>query len=208
MPRSIETATWDNIIFPVEQFSNLNPLDKGDFSGLEIEDIRDIHPEWYAQLENDPYGTRFPGGESYKDLICRLESCLIEMEQQVRFCSLCAFFTFPCSVFYLQVSPVLVVSHVSVIQCLLAYFRNSPVRECTNIEVPLHTVIEMTPMKGAGWSERHICLIEPNPEFIPNAPSSDEDSADVPSSPKTPIWGDHHQHSRHLSGTIDNIFFK
>ena len=103
-------------------------------------------------------------------------------------------------------SPVLVVSHISVIQCLLAYFRNSPVHECTNIEVPLHTIIEMVPMKGAGWSERHICLVEPDPELIPY-PLSSSDDEDIPSSPKTPIWGDHHL-SRHMSGIVESTFFK
>lgn len=170
MPRALETVTWERTYFEVEQYSNLNPLDKGDYAGCEIEDIKEIYPVWYQKLEQDPYNTRFPGGESYKDLVNRLESCLIDMEQQV--------------------SPVLVVSHVSVIQCLLAYFRNSPIHECTSIEVPLHTVIEMTPMKGAGWSERHINLMTNDARSVVSSPKISM-SDDEPSSPKTPIWGDH-----------------
>jgi broad specificity phosphatase PhoE len=42
----------------VEQFSNLNPLDKGDFNGLELDQIQDIEPDWYAALEKDPFHTR------------------------------------------------------------------------------------------------------------------------------------------------------
>ena len=110
MPRAYETADLEDFR-RCEQFSNLNPLDKGDFTGLEMGEIQSADPEWYARLKSDPFQTRFPGGESYKDLIQRLESCLIDMEQQV--------------------APVLVVSHVSVLQCLLAYFRGSPVEECT-----------------------------------------------------------------------------
>lgn len=175
MPRAIGTATWPSFLFRVEQYSNLNPLDKGDFSGLELEEIMSIHPQWYTELESDPYKTRFPGGESYHDLVNRLESSLIDMEQQV--------------------SPVLVVSHVSVIQCLLAYFRNTPVQKCTSIEVPLHTVIEMSPMKGAGWHETHYPLCDVAEDCPP--PVDDQ----LPPSPRpTPIWGDHSLHGRNLAG--------
>ena len=83
MPRAYETADLEDFR-RCEQFSNLNPLDKGDFTGLEMGEIRETDPEWYARLQSDPFQTRFPGGESYKDLIQRLESCLIDMEQQVR----------------------------------------------------------------------------------------------------------------------------
>lgn len=54
-----------------------------------------------------------------------------------------------------QVVPTLVVSHVSIIQCLMAYFRNTRVEKCMEIEVPLHTVIKFTPVRGGGWSESH-----------------------------------------------------
>ena len=52
-----------------------------------------------------------------------------------------------------QVVPVLVVSHVSVIQTLLSYFRNSSVKDSFSIEVPMHTLIKITPVGGGGWTE-------------------------------------------------------
>jgi broad specificity phosphatase PhoE len=54
-----------------------------------------------------------------------------------------------------EVVPTLVVSHVSILQCLMAYFRNTRVEQCMSIEVPLHTVIKFTPVRGGGWSESH-----------------------------------------------------
>jgi broad specificity phosphatase PhoE len=78
---------------------------------------------------------RFPGGESYRDLMSRLTSVVIDVEQEV--------------------VPTLVVSHVSILQCLMAYFRNTRVEQCMSIEVPLHTVIKFTPVRGGGWSESH-----------------------------------------------------
>ncbi|GMH50100.1 hypothetical protein TL16_g00694 [Triparma laevis f. inornata] len=138
MPRAYQTAALDED-WRVEQFSSLNPLDKGDFTGLEMDEIEKVDPEWYAQLQNDPFQTRFPGGESYKDLIQRLEPCLIDMEQQV--------------------APVLIVSHVSVLQCLVAYFRGSPVQECTSIAFPMDTLVEMIPVQGGSWKENRYSLL-------------------------------------------------
>lgn len=83
---------------------------------------------------------RFPGGESYRDLVKRLTSVVIDVEQQV--------------------IPTLVVSHVSILQCLMAYFRNTPVEKCASIEVPMHTVIKFTPVRGGGWSESQHPLFE------------------------------------------------
>jgi broad specificity phosphatase PhoE len=115
-------------------------------------------------------------------LIRRLESIVVDLEQQV--------------------IPTLVVSHVSVLQMLIAYFRNSPVEEAMKIEVPLHTVLKFTPARGGGWHET--CH-----ELAPVSEKSNSFSAQrivsiegieqirkqytvegPPASP-TPIWGDH-----------------
>lgn len=59
MPRAADTVNWPNFEFQIHQTSNLNPLDKGDFAGMELEEIRQTNPEWYAKLEKDPFGTRY-----------------------------------------------------------------------------------------------------------------------------------------------------
>ncbi len=58
MPRAVQTASWDDLSFPIHELPNLNPLDKGDFTGLELDEIAELHPEWYAMLEKDPFLTR------------------------------------------------------------------------------------------------------------------------------------------------------
>mmetsp|Transcript_22992 Transcript_22992/g.48587 ORF Transcript_22992/g.48587 Transcript_22992/m.48587 type:complete len:630 (-) Transcript_22992:144-2033(-) len=144
MPRARQTVEWENYPYPVEMLSNLNPLDKGDFTGQELEESAEENPEWYSRLVGDPFHTRFPGGECYADLMSRLESIVVDIEQQV--------------------GPVLVVSHVSVLQALVAYFRNSPIEECTNIALPLNTVLKFTPSKGGGWQEsQHRVISSPTP---------------------------------------------
>jgi len=80
------------------------------------------------------------------------------------------------------VIPVLVVSHVSVLQVLLAYFRGTPVELCTSIEVPMHTVIKLTPAGGGGWVESRSAL-KTEPTSARNSPTPAEKFV-------LPIWGD------------------
>ena len=48
---------------------------------------------------------------------------------------------------------VVLVSHVSVIQVLMSYFRQTPIDKCSSNEVPMNTVIKFTPVSGGGWTE-------------------------------------------------------
>ena len=121
---------------------------------------------------------RFPGGESYKDLIKRLESPIIDVEQQT--------------------APVLIVSHVSVLQALIAYFRQSPANQCVNIEVPMHTVVKFTPSRGGGWVESRHELLPDEEGQINSDPmlhvTSESDLSALTSPDQvssSPIWGDH-----------------
>jgi hypothetical protein len=59
MPRAVETVDWDNLSFPVESLSNFNPLDQGDFAGIDLCEIKKIDPRWYAKLEQNPFNTRY-----------------------------------------------------------------------------------------------------------------------------------------------------
>lgn len=174
MPRAVQTATWEQLPYPVEVLSNLNPLDKGDFTGYELEEIAEFAPDWYARLEADPFRTRFPGGECYQDLINRLEPAIIDMEQQVGL--------------------VVVVSHVSVIQTLMSYFRCTQVQRSSEIAVPIHTVIKFTPARGGGWAESHHKLLEDEEIVVEQTPASPAIGM-IEKSPM-PIWGDHKPLSR------------
>ena len=58
MPRAAETVRWDEYDFRLEELSSLNPLDKGDFVGKELEEVQETHPSWYQKLEKNPFTTR------------------------------------------------------------------------------------------------------------------------------------------------------
>eukprot|EP00300_Choanocystis_sp_HF-7_P006962 c15005_g1_i2.p1 GENE.c15005_g1_i2~~c15005_g1_i2.p1 ORF type:complete len:246 (+),score=51.35 c15005_g1_i2:1030-1767(+) len=133
VPRAFNTAVHANV-GQVEQFPHLNPLDRGVMHSLSPDEIGRVHPNWVLQWNKDPLHTRFPGGESYSDVVLRLEPCLVEMEQQV--------------------APVLVVSHVTVLQILIAYFTRRPIRDVQTIEIPMNAIVEMLP-KGDGHFDCH-----------------------------------------------------
>ena len=108
--------------------------------------------------------SRFPGGESYGDLIDRLYSIVIDMEQQLGLA--------------------IAVSHVSVLQVLISYFRSSPIHRCMDLEVPMHTVFKFVPLRGGGWLEsQHVLLPDETGDTVESTTLENKDG-DVP------IWGD------------------
>jgi len=141
LPRAAATISRLKTPHSREEYFMLTPLDKGEHMGRTMDEIAEHDPKWYQRFTQDVYNTRFPGGECYRDLMNRLESVLIEIEQQTM--------------------PVLVVSHVSVLQVLLCYFLNRPVSEAPEIEVPLHTVIELQPTVGGPYLETRTPLLPP-----------------------------------------------
>lgn len=92
-----------------------------------------------------------------------------------------------------QVAPVLVVSHVSVLQALVSYFRRSPVEKCMSIEIPMHTVMKFEPSRGGGWMETRIPLLpdEGGNQNMAPVQSESELSTLTASENVSPIWGDH-----------------
>jgi broad specificity phosphatase PhoE len=58
-----------------------------------------------------------------------------------------------------QRDPVLVIAHNAVIRCLYAYFKEKPAEECPHIDVPLHTLIELTP-RAYGCEETRYALLK------------------------------------------------
>ena len=62
MPRAVDTVNWNDYEFSINDTPNLNPQDKGDFAGLELNEIQRENPSWYDRLERDPFGTRYVTG--------------------------------------------------------------------------------------------------------------------------------------------------
>uniref|UniRef100_A0A8C8ZAD4 6-phosphofructo-2-kinase/fructose-2,6-biphosphatase 3 n=1 Tax=Prolemur simus TaxID=1328070 RepID=A0A8C8ZAD4_PROSS len=120
---TIQTA--EALRLPYEQWKALNEIDAGVCEELTYEEIKDTYPEEYALREQDKYYYRYPTGESYQDLVQRLEPVIMELERQEN---------------------VLVICHQAVLRCLLAYFLDKSAEEMPYLKCPLHTVLKLTPV--------------------------------------------------------------
>lgn len=76
---------------------------------------------------------RYPNGESYLDVIQRLEPVIIELEREKE--------------------SVLIVAHQAILRAIYGYFTNKPLGDIPTLEIPLHTVIELTPKADGTMTE-------------------------------------------------------
>ncbi|KAJ8410545.1 hypothetical protein AAFF_G00194490 [Aldrovandia affinis] len=123
MKRTIQTA--EGVDVPYEQWKALNEIDAGVCEEMTYEEIQEHYPEEFALRDQDKYRYRYPKGESYEDLVQRLEPVIMELERQEN---------------------VLVVCHQAVMRCLLAYFLDKSAEELPYLKCPLHTVLKLTPI--------------------------------------------------------------
>uniref|UniRef100_A0A8C0U0Z3 6-phosphofructo-2-kinase/fructose-2,6-biphosphatase 3 n=2 Tax=Paridae TaxID=9153 RepID=A0A8C0U0Z3_CYACU len=123
LKRTIQTA--EALQLPYEQWKALNEIDAGVCEEMTYEEIREQHPEEFALRDQDKYYYRYPSGESYQDLVQRLEPVIMELERQEN---------------------VLVICHQAVMRCLLAYFLDKSADEMPYLKCPLHTVLKLTPV--------------------------------------------------------------
>uniref|UniRef100_A0A3B3HBD4 6-phosphofructo-2-kinase/fructose-2,6-biphosphatase 1 n=1 Tax=Oryzias latipes TaxID=8090 RepID=A0A3B3HBD4_ORYLA len=123
MKRTIQTAEALGVQY--EQWKALNEIDAGVCEELTYEEIQENFMEEFALRDQDKYRYRYPKGESYEDLVHRLEPVIMELERQEN---------------------VLVICHQAVMRCLLAYFLDKPADELPYLRCPLHTVLKLTPV--------------------------------------------------------------
>lgn len=97
--RTVQTA--QSIQAPLEQWKALNEIDAGICEEMTYEEIKDKYPDEFEARNQDKFHYRYPKGESYEDLVARLEPVIMELERQQN---------------------VLVIGHQAVLRCLLAYF--------------------------------------------------------------------------------------
>jgi len=134
-----------------KQDTLLNPIDRGRIDGSwwqdrgterpPWEELRMREPQFFAKWQANKLRTRFPGGESYHDVMMRVEACLLQIEASTR--------------------PVLCVSNMSCLQVLLSYFQNTPLEDAWDVAIPLHQVIEVVPTLGGGFQVKYIDVSGP-----------------------------------------------
>ncbi|KAI5296328.1 Fructose-2,6-bisphosphatase, partial [Ascosphaera acerosa] len=116
------------------EWKALDELDSGVCDGLTYKEIEERYPEDFKARDKDKYNYRYRGGESYKDVVIRLEPIIMELERSEN---------------------VIIVTHQAVLRCIYAYFLNMSQESSPWMEVPLHTLIKLTP-RAYGTDETRI----------------------------------------------------
>ncbi len=133
--RTIETAEILGHSF--RSWRALDEIDAGVCDGMTYAEIAEVMPHEYEARSADKFRYRYPRGESYQDVIQRLEPVIFELERER--------------------SPVLIIGHQAVLRALYAYMMDRPPQECPFISIPLHTILELEPT-AYGCDEQRIAL--------------------------------------------------
>lgn len=133
--RTIETASVLHV--PSVAWRALDEIDAGVCDGLTYGEFGERYPDDFAARKADKLRFRYPRGESYQDVVRRVEPVIIEIERQRR--------------------PLMVVAHQAVLRALYGYFLDRDPNAVPHLDVPLHTVIELSP-HAYGASERRFVL--------------------------------------------------
>ncbi len=131
LKRTIATARHLPKHYNQLQWKALDELDAGVCDGMTYQEIKDVFPEDFAARDEDKYNYRYRGGESYRDVVIRLEPIIMELERS---------------------EDILIISHQAVIRCIYAYFMQKSQELSPWVPVPLHTLIKLTP-KAYGTDE-------------------------------------------------------
>ncbi|KAF9976893.1 Fructose-2,6-bisphosphatase, partial [Modicella reniformis] len=118
------TATAEHLKYPKLAWKALDELDAGVCDGMTYEEIEEIYPEDFANRDEDKFNYRYRGGESYRDVVLRLEPVIMELERQRN---------------------ILIIGHQAILRCIYAYFMNHSHEKLPYIKIPLHTIIQLTP---------------------------------------------------------------
>lgn len=135
LKRSMQTAR--HLPWEATSLRALDEIHAGTCDGMTYQQIERQLPDEFQARARDKLRYRYPRGESYEDVIQRLEPIIIELERQER--------------------SVLLVGHNAVVRAIYAYFMDWPPEVCPHLDVPLHTVIELTP-SAYGCEERRYAL--------------------------------------------------
>ncbi|KAI9832464.1 MAG: Fructose-2,6-bisphosphatase [Phylliscum demangeonii] len=133
LKRTIQTARFLSAGHQKLEWKALDELDSGVCDGLTYEDIEDRFPDDFRARDEDKYNYRYRGGESYRDVVIRLEPIIMELE---------------------RAENVVIVTHQAVLRCIYSYFMNVPQERSPWMEVPLHTLIKLTPRAYNTQEER------------------------------------------------------
>ncbi|KAF9438775.1 Fructose-2,6-bisphosphatase [Entomortierella beljakovae] len=158
-------ATAKHLPHPKVAWKALDELEAGKADGLTYEQVEEQFPEDFAKRDSDKYLYRYQDGESYRDVVERLEPVIMDLERQ---------------------DDILIIGHQAILRCLYAYFMNYPTEKLPYIKIPLHTLIQITPGPYSCEEKRFKVDIEavdthrPKPKASTNSASGSQENQDDP----------------------------
>ncbi|KAI8917089.1 6-phosphofructo-2-kinase-domain-containing protein [Powellomyces hirtus] len=141
LKRTMQTAAY--LSWPQLQWKQLDELDSGVCDQLTYEEIEEKFPSDFTERDQDKFNYRYHGGESYRDLVQRLEPVIMELERH-----------------HEADHAILIVGHQAVLRAIYAYFLNYSLDELPYVKIPLHTVVKLTP-KAYGCMEDRFAVDVP-----------------------------------------------
>jgi len=118
-------------------WKQLDELDSGVCDGMTYEQIEQKFPQDFNDRDTDKYNYRYHNGESYADLVQRLEPVIMELERH-----------------HDPSQQIYIIGHQAVLRCIYAYFMNYSRDELPYLKIPLHTVIRLSPKAYECLEER------------------------------------------------------
>eukprot|EP01083_Nonionella_stella_P080251 220461_1 len=119
------TQTAKPFLRNVMRWRALCEIEAGICDGMTYEQIELEFPDEFIERAKQKLTYRYPQGESYKDVIKRLEPVIFELERTTK--------------------PVLVIAHQAVLRCLYGYFMDKPLEDIPYLRIDLHTVYKLSP---------------------------------------------------------------
>jgi broad specificity phosphatase PhoE/predicted kinase len=133
--RTVQTAS--RLGRSIQRWKILDEIHAGMCDGLTYAEIKEQFPEVAEGRSIDKLRYRYPQGESYEDVIRRVEPIILALEHRS--------------------SPVLVVAHQAILRVIYGYFMDYNKEDVPRLSIPLHTVIRLTP-STYGCSDIRFCL--------------------------------------------------
>jgi broad specificity phosphatase PhoE len=142
LKRCIKTAEAIKEIGDHLKYKCLDDINLGEYDNISIEEFKEKHLKEYEESENDKLFYRYPRGESYMDLIHRIEPFIYEIERSE--------------------GPVIIIGSQSTLRCLYGYITNTPLKDIPYIQFPIHTIIRKLPQAYGSNEERLYFDVESN----------------------------------------------
>jgi len=115
--------TAQHLDYPRIVTPELGEIQAGDHDGLTYEEIADRFPVEFARRDSDKLQYRYPGGESYLDVVERIQPLVDRIRSQ---------------------DNLIIISHQATLRCVLSLLMGTSLTDLPYMKIPLHTVLQVT----------------------------------------------------------------